>query len=734
MTEAPALPLARCRQAESVCGIIDRTYFSSPGFSAGVLRTDEGEHIRFAGKLCASEGEMVTLVGRWQSDPKYGRQFTVDQISYEMPETPGGLASYLARHPDFKGIGEKTAQRLVEYAGSRAALDNLLRGDLEVLHRDLSIPTATLETLRETWIANSDQNEVRSYLAGFGLTPHQTDTLLETFGHGIVGVLRNNPYELIRHVNGYGFKRVDNIARKMGFAKNHAGRIEAGITYCVSDEINSGHTWVRGSDLVTKANDVLLLDSMDSLDVIRQAAKRLVERGDIVATGFAVTTPVMLEAERLIHAVLREHAYGQSGAPIGPADTNGLTPRQVEAFRTALAHRITAISGGAGTGKTFVVAHLARTFRQGGRNVALCAPTGKAAKRIEELMRSRGVDLEAQTIHRLLGYDGHAYHRESLSTPVIELDHDGEETVAREAFDVVIVDEVSMVDVPLMAELLQRIDFERTQLILVGDHNQLPAVGPGNVLRDIIERELAPLVVLDEVVRQAGVLKVNSTAVLSGRVAPTTGDGSAWTVIDAFKQADHIQAYLRDLLLKRIPDRLGYDPVREVQIITPTHKGPLGTRAINEMMQALLHGHVGRKFALGDKVIQTANDYDLGVMNGTIGWVVGIEGDQHTVDFDGTGCRTIRNERLAKLQLAYALTAHKAQGSEFLCAVVLCHKSHFFADRNWLYTAVTRAARTCILVGDKWGLRRTARKISNANRRTFLSLWNERNQEDVGAS
>jgi len=733
MTEAPALPLAGHRHAEGVCGIIDRTYFSSPGFSAGVLRTDDGERIRFAGKFCASEGEMVTLVGRWQTDPKYGRQFAVDHVSYDMPETPGGLASYLARHPDFKGVGQKTARRLVDYAGSRASLDELLRGDLSVLRDELHIPTATLETLRGAWIANSDQNEVRSYLAGFGLTPHQTDTLLEAFGHGIVGILRSNPYELIKHLNGYAFKRVDKIARKMGVAKDHAGRIEAGITYCVSDEINSGHTWARGSDLVAKANDVLLLDSMDSLDVIRQAAKRLVERGDIVTSGSAVTTPAMLDAERLIHAVLCEHAYGQSSDPTGPADTDGLTPRQVEAFRTALAHRIAAISGGAGVGKTFLVAHLARTFTQAGRNVALCAPTGKAAKRIEEVMRSRGLDLEARTIHRLLGYDGRVYHRESLSTAVTELDRDEEETIVGEAFDVVIVDEVSMVDVPLMAELLQRIDFERTQLILVGDHNQLPAVGPGNVLRDIIERELAPTVVLDEVVRQAGVLKANSTAVLSGRVAPTSGDGSAWAVIDAFKQAEHIQTYLRDLLLKRIPDRLGYDPIREVQIITPTHKGPLGTRAINEMMQALLHGRVGRKFALGDKVIQTANDYDLGVMNGTIGWVVGIEEDRHIVDFDGTGCRTIRSERLAKLQLAYALTAHKAQGSEFPCAVVLCHKSHFFADRNWLYTAVTRAARTCILVGDKWGLGRTARKISNANRRTFLSLWNGRNQENVGA-
>lgn len=283
-----------------------------------------------------------------------------------------------------------------------------------------------------------------------------------------------------------------------------------------------------------------------------------------------------------------------------------------------------------------------------------------------------------------------------------------------------------MVDVPLMAALLQRIDFARTRLVLVGDHNQLPPVGPGNVLRDLIAHRLVPTVVLETVERQAGVLKTNSTAVLTGVVAPTAVNDPAWTVVDAFQDVLPIQAYLRDLVLKTLPKRLGLDPVRDIQIITPTHLGALGTKAINQMMQHLLHGDPGRKFAIGDKVIQTANDYDLGVMNGTQGRVdayeSGAEGG-YWITFDGVGRRRIRGEDVHRVQLAYALTAHKAQGSEFRCAVVLCHRSHFFADRNWLYTAVTRAAQYCVLLGDRWGLRNAARKNHVVHRRTFLDRW-----------
>lgn len=707
---------------ETIHGTITKTYHSSPDFSAGVLESDDGRKVRFAGKLCANVGDVVALVGRWKHDPKYGRQFDVASLSYTLPETAEGLVQYLAKHHAFTGIGETTARKIVMYAASAANLDRIIRRDVDELHQQLRIPRATLVSLRDAWIANSAENEIRAYLSSFGLTAHQVATLLDTFGNSIVGVLRNDPYRLIRYVDGYGFKRVDKIARAMGTPKDHAGRIAAGLLYVVSEEIGNGHTWVSGADLIDKGNELLLLDTLDSRDRIRAAGEQLLQNGALVADGSAITTPTILAAEQLIQHTFSTHAR-QTRPLLHGGDCDQLNPGQQEALRSALRYVITLICGAAGTGKTYVLARITRAFRAAGLRVALCSPTGKAAKRIEETLRAQGLDLEARTIHRLLQYDGRGFGRVSLSEGCAA---DGDDQCVDGPFDVVIVDEVSMVDVPLMAALLERIDFARTRLVLVGDHNQLPPVGPGNVLRDLIAHRLVPTVVLETVERQAGVLKTNSTAVLTGVVAPTAVNDPAWTVVDAFQDVLPIQAYLRDLVLKTLPERLGLDPVRDIQIITPTHLGALGTKAINQMMQHLLHGDPGRKFAIGDKVIQTANDYDLGVMNGTQGRVdayePGTDGG-YWITFDGVGQRRVRGEDVHRVQLAYALTAHKAQGSEFRCAVALCHRSHFFADRNWLYTAVTRAAQHCVLLGDRWGLRNAARKNHVVHRRTFLDRW-----------
>ena len=692
---------------ETIRGTITRVYHSGPQFSAGLLEADDGRRVRFCGKFCANEGDIVALVGSWTIDRKYGHQFSVTALRYDLPDNLNGLANYLVKHPAFVGIGEATARKLVNHAGSADNLDRLIRDGSSELREKLRIPEATVSQLRAAWIANSAENEVRTYLAGFGLTHHQMNTLISVYGDAVVSVLRADPYKLIQHVRGYGFKKVDKIARATGVAKNHPGRIDAGLMYCLTEQINDGNTWTSGSDLIAQANDLLVLDTLDAHDLIKQAGDRLLERGAMVADGSAVTTPYFLEAESHIRETFEKHGSVLCPLITGAFDPSNLSEQQAEAYRCALRHRISVISGLAGTGKTYVVARLAQTFQQAERSVKLCAPTGKAAKRIEELLRDKyKLKLEASTIHRMLEYNGSDFGVEVVDA------------------DVVIVDEVSMVDVPLMANLLERIDFNRTRLVLVGDHNQLPPVGPGNVLRDLVQHRLVPTVVLDKVYRQAGVLKINSTAVLKGEVHLTAiEDDTQWVLVDQFADPQQIQIYLRDLVLERLPSRFGYDPIKDVQVITPTHKGPLGTKAINEAMQQLLQGRVETKFCVGDKVIQTSNDYDLGVMNGTIGYVLDIDKASYTIAFDGAGTRVIEGEKLSNVMLAYALTAHKAQGSEFPCVVVLCHKSHFFADRNWLYTAVTRASRTCVLLGDRWGLRNAAKKNNVINRRTFLSRW-----------
>jgi exodeoxyribonuclease V alpha subunit len=395
------------------------------------------------------KGECVTLIGRWKDDPKYGRQFRAESLRYDLPDSPEGLVQYLAKHPAFFGIGEALARKIVGCASSVADLDALIRQGIDDLYRQLRIPRRMLESLRDAWIAHSEENEIRSYLAGFSLTHLQMETLLEIFGSSVVGLLRTNPYELIRYVRGYGFKKVDKIARALGTPKDHPGRLEAGLQYVLDEEISSGHTWSSGSDLLSKANDLLRLDTLDSREMIQAAGVRLLVQGQWVADGCAVSTPLLLEAEQLIHSVFERHGWEQRPFAGVAQQLAGLRPKQIEAYLTALQYGITVISGGAGTGKSYVLARLAKSLQHAGSTVALCSPTGKAAKRIEELLRDQGVSLRAKTIHRLLEYDGHRFHRPSLSRPSVG--RDGSLAERDPAYDVVVVDEVSMVDVSLMA-------------------------------------------------------------------------------------------------------------------------------------------------------------------------------------------------------------------------------------------------------------------------------------------
>jgi hypothetical protein len=404
------------------------------------------------------------------------------------------------------------------------------------------------------------------------------------------------------------------------------------------------------------------------------------------------------------------------GAARGRGRRDALDPA-----RNALSYSISLMTGGAGSGKTYAVSTIVSIAERLERKVVLAAPTGKAAKRLEEV-----VGHEASTIHRLLGFNGHSYARDALN-PV-------------EA-DILVVDESSMIDIPLAWRLFQAIDRAKTAVVLVGDHNQLPPVGPGNLLRDLVKSRAIPTAVLTRIIRQAGVLKENSTAILSGEVRPTanvqTGARRPWYVIDRFSDREDVRQMLLLLFEEVLAERLGYDLVRDVQVLTPTHKGPLGTVDLNLALQRLLQkklrgfevpevapGH-RPAFYPGDKVIQTRNDYELGVMNGAMGCVVeATPQGALTVDFDGAVVEIeAGSDAASRLQLAYACSVHKVQGSEFPCAIVIAHKSHsFMHHRNLLYTAVTRAKESVILLGDRWGLDNCAARRQVDRRNTFLSF------------
>jgi exodeoxyribonuclease V alpha subunit len=711
----------------SIRGVVETVFYAGPAFSAGRLRTAAGAVVKFAGKVFIRENDAVRLEGHWVDHPKYGRQFEAEFMGHDLEMDPDGLANFLANHPDVKGIGLVKARQIADEFGR--GFDAAIRARPEAVAATAKVPVETALELQRIWIANSDFNTAMAYLSAFGLTHHQVTTLVGKFGSQVVPILESDPYVLMREIFGFGFKRVDKIARKMGTPKDLPSRIRAGLHYSVLAALDDGDCWVEYEDLLDRANTLLVMDTLDSREVIEGHLEALIAEGRLVSQPFerlVVADPEIHRMETELAEVLKTasqrspHAVAEVDQLLN-AEGGELNPEQRDAVGNALNFSISLMTGGAGSGKTYAVSTVASIAERLELKVVLAAPTGKAAKRLEEV-----VGHEASTIHRLLGFNGHTYSRDALN-PI-------------EA-DILVVDEVSMVDIALASRLFQAVDRARTAVVLVGDHNQLPPVGPGNLLRDLVRSLAIPTTVLTRIIRQAGALKENSTAILTGDVRPTsdvqTGARRPWYVIDKFVDRDDVRRMLLLLFEEVLRERLGYDLIRDVQVLTPTHKGPLGTVELNIELQRLLQqklfgvevaaveaGHRARPYP-GDKVIQTKNDYDLGVMNGAMGIVVSAGTDGSLViEFDGRAVEIeAGSDALGNVQLAYATSIHKVQGSEFPCAVVIAHKSHsFMHHRNLLYTAVTRAKESVVILGDRWGIDNCAAKRQVDRRNTFLSF------------
>lgn len=709
----------------SLRGIVEIVFYSGPTFSAGKLRTSDGDLATFAGKIFVREGESVRLEGRWARHPKYGRQFAVESLGYDLELDADGLANFLANHPDVKGIGPVKARAIAEHFGQD--FDRALRSSPANVAQVAGVTLDVATNLRRLWIANADFNTAMACLSRYELTHCQVTMLVERFGNQVVPMLQRDPYVLVHEIRGLGFKRVDKIARKMGTPKDLPSRIRAGLLNCVAEALDDGDCWVEYEDLLDRANALLVMDTLDSREVIERHLEALIAGGQLVCQPYAQLVVADPEIYRMETELATIFGTARRQNPHVVADIVGLlnaegatlNAEQRAAVRNAFLYSISLMTGGAGSGKTYTVSTIASITESLELELVLAAPTGKAARRLEEV-----VGHEASTIHRLLGFNGREYARDALN-PI--------ET------DILVVDEMSMVDVPLAWRLFQAIDPKHTAVVLVGDHNQLPPVGPGNVLRDLVQSRAIPTTVLTSVIRQAGVLKTNSTAILDGEIRPTAavriGARRPWYVIDKFTDALDVRRMLLLLFEEILQERLGYDLLRDVQVLTPIHKGPLGTAELNIELQRLLQSKLrgvtvepvepGRRPKLysGDKVIQTRNDYELDVMNGAMGIVHSIGANGHiAVDFDGR-LVGVDADAAANIQLAYATSIHKVQGSEFPCAIVIAHKAHsFMHHRNLLYTAVTRAKESVILLGDRWGMTNCAAKRQVDRRNTFLSF------------
>lgn len=723
---------------EIIKGTISRLYIATPNFSAGVIDSQNRESgpFKFTAPVQLVAGTRVVMPGKWVQDKKYGTQFKADSVEYDMTLDAHGLALWLAKNPALKGIGRAKAEKIGMHFGEN--FDDVITNRPEEIQELAKLSDESMDLLKALWIDYRDYHKLITWLAGFGLSIHEIEQIKNKYGEAAIGILQADPYAIIGEIERFQFKRVDAIALKTGVPKNHESRIEHGILWCVKDALNEGSTIIEYDQLVILANKLLELDQLNSKDMIKATIAKLVNdgklRAHLVSDKRVIIDPDIAEKEEYLCRIFKGISVKQhpsfQGVPLQisewlPSGDKQLNEDQHTAVLQAFKHPISLISGGAGSGKTFTIDTITKIYEQHlEKTVALCAPTGKAARRMEE-----ATGHPASTIHRLLEYHPFLGWQRNKDNPI--------------KADLVIVDEVSMVDSILGWHLFQAIDLKKTAVVLVGDHNQLPPVGPGNILRDVIQTESIPTTILTHVVRQAGILKYNCTGILEGTIEPTfvpkKGESSfiPWQVVKHLTETEECRRFLGSgfaQILESWPDA---DIIHGIQILSPQKKGPLGCDALNIMLQRITQKikwnvavdpvDEGKrpKFYLMDKVIQIKNDYDpnVDVMNGTLGQVIEIMDDgEITVEFEGKDKPvTIPADKRNNLALAYALTIHKCQGSEFPMVLLVIHKQHnFMHTRNLLYTGATRAKKKLIIMGDGWGIRNCAAKVAVDKRQTWL--------------
>jgi exodeoxyribonuclease V alpha subunit len=714
-------------------GTVTRLFFCNPNgqFCAGRLLPEADDvtrraEVSFAGKIFVNVGEAVTLSGKWVDSEKYGRQFQATSRVHEGELSVKGLAGWLAAHGDAHGIGPVKAKKIAAEFGEN--FGGVLADNPEQIAIACRVPLDSVKRLAEAWEKRREFNVVGTQLMGYGLTQAQASALYKKYHGSIVPMLQADPYMLVGEIDGFGFRRVDEIAQKIGVGKRHPGRLKAAIIHSLKEQERNGATCVSFLPLIDAAVEAIQDDAEDAeLDVSRRLTEIEEEKSvfSLKAGEEYFSLPNNWRHEKYLYEFLRDGNYANPHWP----DADGaaamvdrycptLDESQRSAIALALRHRGVVISGGAGSGKTTLIKSLYKLYAAGDNNVALCAPTGKAARRMEQVVAGS----KAYTIHRLLEYMPKLGGFQRNENNPIEA-------------DVVVVDEVSMMDSSLAYHLFRAVG-PRTAVVLVGDHNQLPPVGAGALLRDCKDREILPKAILTHCHRQAGPLKRNCAAILQGKVADTEpaqedGGPSPWIIHQQLPQSPDVLACVRRLYESVLP-KWGYSPTEDVQFITPQHKGPLGTRSLNILLQQLhqrsLKVNVPEvapdarpPLYVGDRVIHTRNNYALDVMNGHQGTIVETS-PYLQVDYDG---RTVvyGPDDKGDVELGYVLTAHKCQGSEYPCVVVICHKAHSFClHRNWLYTASTRAQKTCVIIGDKQGITGAASKTKANDRLTLLSL------------
>lgn len=677
------------------------------GFSSGQSsdeKTGNGAETVVGVGADIREGENIIATGSWAAHPRFGRQFKATSLVNEPPTDSSGLLAYL-KSGAIKGIGPTMAQRLYDQFGDglREAL-----GNEQALSTVRGIGAVTAAKIADDWLEASESREAMILLQGIGLGSGRARAVWNLHRTATISNVKENPYRALLPVPGIGFRIADDAARELGIDRRHPDRVFSGLRHVVDELAQAGHTAGQRDEIISAGSKLLGLHPLEIIPHLDW----VVSKGRLQAlSADRLGLPWLLEAERFIAE--RLHDMAQTPMPI-PAmahhprthDGHLLTGEQADAVRSILGKQFAILTGGPGAGKTTVTHVVADALASEKLDIALCAPTGRAARRLRE-----ATGRNTSTIHKLLeaGPEGFARNADNHLT-----------------HQAVIVDEASMVDVPLMLSLIQALP-EGCRLVLVGDPDQLPAVGPGNVLRDLNDSGVIPVARLKEIHRQAGNSRIiTQSRCVNDGLSPTSGDDFQIVAIEDSSAEDLAQEV--NETVKELAEA-GYDPFTDVQVLTPMHKGPLGTAALNELLRDTLGVSTaatiklrGREWALGDKVVQMANDYELEVMNGDLGIVRRFdqEASTLTVNFEGRDV-TYNAQALANLQLAYALTGHKAQGSEFPVVIIPLSTSHWhMLERQWLYTAITRGKRHVVLVANPKALKRAVTHLSGRRRMTTL--------------
>ncbi len=705
---------------QSYKGFIDRLTYHNPenGYTIARLAVEgQRERIAIVGTLASIQvGENVEVEGVWANHPKYGKQLKVEHYKAVYPSTLEGMQKYLGSGL-IKGIGPRSAKRIVEHFGEETL--DIIDEDPQRLAEVPKLGKKKVELIAEAWDEQRQIKDVMVFLQSHGITTGYAVKIFKTYGQEAIQKVRSDPYRLERDVDGIGFRIADRIAQRLGMERDAPARVQAGIRYLLSEAADEGHVYLPAVEMMERSVEILEINA----ELLPQALDALRANDGVVTEDLHYYLPPLHRAEvgaasslkRLLQAPAEELAV-----PAEAEDGLELAPAQKEAVELVATSKVLVLTGGPGTGKTTVTRRILRLLEAGGLKVALCSPTGRAAKRLSEASGR-----EAKTIHRLLGFQpGERQFKKGYDD--------------RLEVDALIVDEASMIDVVLLNALLRALP-DHARLVLVGDIDQLPSVGPGNVLRDIIDSTEVPVVRLTQIFRQAQKSHIirNAHRINSGEMPIVENQADADFYFIQEGDPERVVEQVEELCTTRLPSYRGWDQRNDIQVLAPMYRGETGALNLNQRLQQRLnphgqvHSHRGAEFRVGDKVMQVKNNYDKGVFNGDIGTIERLDAEKQVlyVRFDYT--LEYDQADLDQLTLAYAISIHRSQGSEFPVVVLPLTTQHYvMLQRNLLYTAITRAKQMIVIVGTSKALKLAIANDKVARRYTTLK---DRLRGEVGA-